>query len=456
MEGIKTGVSNGLLYCGIDWAETHHDVAVVDAEGNQLVKRRISDDVSGFTELRLLLERVIGQHGGGAPVMAVDEPVDIVGSVEIAIETDRGLLVAALRAAGFRVWAINPKAVDRYRDRYASSRAKSDPGDALVLANILRTDAHAHRVLPEDTDLAGAVCVLARIHADLIRRRLAEANAIRSLLREYFPAALAAFGDLTSKTSVLVLTTAPTPAAAAALSTEELVGLLRQARRGTFPVQAARLHAIFAAPALRQPRAVEDAMGMALRGLLVAYRATMDAVREVETALSEHVQVHPDVAILGALPGLGPVLTGRLIAEFGDDPARFPDAAARRAYAGTAPVTRASGKKRAVVLRRGGNRRLTSTCRMWAFTAMNASPGARAHYDRRRSVGDGHEAALRNLANKLVGQLDHCLRHHLSYVEHDAWPSLPPVSTHIDAVAVAALAGSGGASRDVTESLTAT
>ncbi len=126
------------------------------------------------------------------------------------------------------------------------------------------------------------------------------------------------------------------------------------------------------------------------------------------------------------------MLAARLLAEFGDDPDRFAHARSRRAYAGTAPVTRASGKKHAVVLRRGGNRRLVDTCRAWAFSALTVSPGARTHYDRRRAAGDRHEAALRNLANKLVGQLDHCLRHDVPYVEAAAWPTpltSPPAAT---------------------------
>jgi transposase len=403
------------VYCGIDWAESQHDVAVVDEFGQQLTKRRISDDLAGFTALAELLVGVTS-----ADVADVGVDAGFV-AVDIAIETDRGLLVAALRAAGHRVWGINPKAVDRYRDRHSGSGAKSDPGDALVLANILRTDAHAHRLLPADSDLVTGIGVLARIHQDLVRRRRAEGNAIRNLLREYFPAALIAFPDLSTATAVLVLSAAPTPAAAAALTHEQLVDLLRQAGRGTLPKQATRLVEIFRTAQLRQPTVVEEAMGQALTAMLVSFAAAGHAVRDLEAALAARLPAHRDVAILASLPAMGTVLLGRLLAEFGDDPDRFADAAARRAYAGTSPVTRASGKKR-VVLRRSGNRRLIDTCRTWAFSALTASPGDRAHYDRRRAAHDGHEAALRNLANKLIGQLDYCLRNQVPYREDLAWP----------------------------------
>jgi len=293
---------------------------------------------------------------------------------------------------------------------------------------VLRTDAHAHRQLPADSHLAAAVGVLARTQQDLARRRRSEAQAVRSLLREFFPTALLAFPDLTTATAMLVLTAAPTPTSAAALTSDELLVLLRQAGRGTLPKQAARLTQLFAAPQLRQPAAVENAMGQAVAALVAALRGTVEAVRHLEVALQTVLEQHPHAPVLDSLPGLGVVLASRLVAEFGDDPARFAHAAGRRAYAGTAPVTRASGKAHAVVLRRGGNRRLVDTCRQWAYSALTVSPGARAHYDRRRAVGDRHEATLRNLANKLVGQLDHCLRHGAVYREADAWPSAAPLT----------------------------
>jgi len=272
---------------------------------------------------------------------------------------------------------------------------------------VLRTDAHAHRQLPGDSRLAAAIGVLARTQQDLARHRRSEAQAVRSQLREYFPTALIAFPDLTTATAMLVLTAASTPTAAAALTDDQLLALLRQAGRGTLPKQAARLAQVFAAPQLRQPAAVENAMGQALTALVAALRGTVEAIRHLEVALQTTLEQQPHAPLLGSLPGLGVVPASRLLAEFGDDPDRFAHAQSRRAYAGTAPVTRASGKTHSVVLRRGGNRRLVDTCRQWAYSALTVSPGARAHDDRRRAAGDRHEAALRNLANKLVGQLDH-------------------------------------------------
>lgn len=396
------------VFCGIDWAERHHDVALVDQFGGVLVTRRISDDLAGFTALSQLL----AEHAGDRPA-----------SVDIAIETDRGLLVAALRAAGHRVFAVNPKAVDRYRDRYAVSGGKSDTKDALVLAHLLRTDRDMHRALPGDTELGQAVAVLARAHQDTVWARQQDFNRLRSLLREFFPAALTAFPDLNTKTALAVLAAAPSPAAAARLSRANLTDLLHSAGRGTRPGEAVRLAGVFAAEQLRQPAVVEAAMGEAVRALITTLIASAQALRELEEALAVSFEQHPDAEIIDSLPGLGLVLGARVLGEFGDDPARFAHAASRRNYAGTAPITRASGKSRVVMARWIRNKRLADACYLWAFSMLTRSVGARAYYDRRRAAGDKHGGALRRLASKLLGQLHHCLTHRVPYDEATAWPT---------------------------------
>jgi transposase len=397
-----------VVYCGIDWAEHHHDVAVVNADGAVLAQRRIFDDVAGFTRLT----EILCAHA--------DDPT----RVDVALETDRGLLVAALRAAGYRVFAINPNAVDRYRDRYAVSGAKSDPVDALVLANLLRTDRDRHRPMPNDSEQVEAIAVLARAHQDAVRTGQRDANRLRSLLREFFPAAVAAFPRLSTRSALTILAVAPTPAAARALTPDQIRGLLRSAGRvGVRASEVDRLHRAFTAEPLHQPPAVEDAMGKAVRAIVTTLTATQTAIGDLETALAARFDNHPDAEILRRLPGLGVVLGGRVLGEFGHDPTRFTDAASRRRYAGTAPVTRASGRSRVVLLRRARNQRLAEACRWWAFNAIQHSGGTMAYDRRRRAAGDTHEAALRRLGSKLVGQLHHCLQHREPYREDIAWPA---------------------------------
>jgi transposase len=189
-----------LITVGIDWAEDHHDVTVMDDQGQLLARQRIPEGLDGVTRLHALLA----------------DHATTPDQVLIGIETDRGLLVGALLAAGYQVFAINPKAVDRYRERHAQAGAKSDGGDAKVLADLVRTDRHNHRRVAGDSDLAEAVKILARAHHNLIWTRQRLCNQLRSALREYYPAALAAFGaDLAHPDALAVLTAAPTPTARA-------------------------------------------------------------------------------------------------------------------------------------------------------------------------------------------------------------------------------------------------
>jgi len=239
------------ITCGIDWAENHHDVALVDEAGKLVAKRRISDDVQGYQQLLTLL----AESGDSA-----GEPVPV------AVETARGLLISCLRATGRKVYSINPMAVARYRERRTVARPKSDHADAMALANILRTDADAHRPLPADTELVQAIAVLARAQQDAVWNRGQLSNQLRSYLKQYFPAALAAFQvkgvGLASREARAVLAVAPDPAAAAKLPAARPGSVLRRAgRQRNIEAWAKRLRAIFTGDYLHQPPAVEQAMG---------------------------------------------------------------------------------------------------------------------------------------------------------------------------------------------------
>jgi transposase len=399
--------------CGIDWAEDHHDVALVDADGALVAKRRISDDAVGFG---LLLELLV-DAGDSA-----EDPIPV------AIETTRGLLVACLRATGREVYAINPKAVDRYRDRHSVARKKSDAGDALVLAHILRTDKAAHRPLPADSELAQAIAVLARAQQDAVWERTCAHNKLRSLLREYYPAILAAFasqrGGILRPEARTILAAAPTPAAAAKLTKAQLRKLLAQAgRQRGIDAEADRLHAVLRAQYLHHPQLVEGAFGMQALALLRQLTVACSNAEDLAAATIQHFDKHPDAEIITSLPGLGSLTGARVLAEIGDDRSRFADARSLKAYAGSAPVTRASGKSLTVTHRRVKNQRLAAVGYVWAFAALTASPGARAHYDRRKTTGDRHTAAQRNLFNRLLGCLHHCLDTREHYNENAAFPT---------------------------------
>jgi transposase len=400
-------------FCGIDWAEDHHDVAIVDRHGTLIAKRRIGDNAAGYAALLQLF----AEAGDSA-----EEPIPV------AIETSRGLLVACLRATGRTVFAINPMAVSRYRDRHSVARKKSDAGDALVLANILRTDLAAHRPLPADSELAQAIAVLARAQQDAVWERTCAHNKLRSLLREYYPGLLAAFADkrdgLLRPEARAVLAAAPTPAAGAALTKPKLRALLKRAgRQRGIEAEAARIQTALRTRQLRQLPMVENAFGRQALALLRLFDAACTNADELAAETSAHFDRHPDAEIITSLPGLGPLTGARVLAEIGDDRSRFADARALKAYSGAAPVTRASGKSLTVMHRRVKNQRLASVGYIWAFAALTASPGARAHYDRRKAAGDRHAAAQRNLFNRMIGILHHCLTTRTKYDEHTAFPT---------------------------------
>jgi transposase len=400
------------VYCGIDWAEDHHDVALVNRDGQLLARRRISDDAAGLAQLLALL----AEHGD-----SLEDPVPV------AIETPRGLLVACLRATGRPVYPVNPMAVARYRDRHSVAGRKSDHGDAVVLANVLRTDLHAHRPLPADTELAQAIAVLARAQQDAVWDRTQAHNKLRSHLREYFPGFLAAFparAGLTRPEARTILAAAPTPAAAARLTLTQLRALLRKAGRSRgLDAEAARLRDAFRAEQMRQLPRVEDAMGRQALALLRQLDAACASAAGLEQAATESFNLHPDAGIITSFPGLGALTGARVLAEIGDDRSRFQDAKGLKAYAGAAPITRASGKSRSVTRRHVKNNRLNAAGYTWSFSALTASPGARAHYDRRRDAGDRHAAAQRNLFGRMLGCLHHCLITGQHYDEATAFPA---------------------------------
>ncbi len=406
------------VFCGIDWAEDHHDIARVNRDGQLLGRRRISDDAAGLAQLLDLL----AGHGDSAA-----EPIPV------AIETPRGLLTACLRATGRQVYPVNPMAVARYRDRHSVARRKSDHGDAVVLANILRTDQHAHRPLPAGTELAQAIAVLARAQQDAVWERTTAHNKLRSCLREYYPGFLAAFADarggITRPEARAILAAAPTPAAAAALTPAQLRSLLRTAGRSPrIDTEAARLREVFRGQQMRQLTLVEEAMGRQALALLRHLDAACASADDLEQATVASFNQHPDAGIITSFPGLGPLTGARVLAEIGDDRSRLQDAKGLKACAGAAPVTRTSGKTTAVLHRRVKNQRLAAVGYTWAFAALTASPGTRAHYDRRRHAGDRHAAAQRNLFARLPGCLHHCLTTGQSYDETTAFPLPSPVT----------------------------
>ena len=396
-----------MIFVGIDWAEVHHDVTVLDAAGTLLGRLRIADTLEGLRRLHAL----VADHE--------NDPAQVV----VGIETATGLLPRALLAAGYQLYAINPKSASEYRGRHALSGAKSDAGDSKMLADLVRTDRHNHRRYLGDSELAEAVRVLARSHKELIWQRQRQLNQLRSALRLYYPAILVAFDELGAADALALLHRAPTPSQGRELSLAKIRSVLVAAgRRKQVDERAQRIQHALRSPQLEVPVRVAYAHGQAVRALVRVIKVADEQIAALEAELIESFETHPDAEIIRSLPGLGAILGARVLAEFGDEPTRFADAKARKNYAGTSPITKASGTKRLVLARCVRNSWLADACDRWAFSSLSNSQGARAYYDALRARGHSHHAALRVVANRWVGIFHGCLHHRQRYVEAFAWP----------------------------------
>src|ERR671913_208161 len=253
-----------MWFLGIDWGERHHDLCLLDQDGMVLAAQRITDGLAGVGELHA----AVAAHA--------QDP----GQVVVGIETDRGLLVGALLAAGYQVYAVNPQVVSHYRGRHGSSRAKSDRGDAKVLADLVRTDRHNHRPVAGDTPAVEAVKVLARTHQSLIWARQRHVNALRSALRDFYPGALSALGaQLAEPEAVAVLELAPTPEQGRRLTRVAVRrALIGAGRRRNLQARVVTVHDALAAPQLAAPAPIEAAYREVVAALVAMLRCLNEQI----------------------------------------------------------------------------------------------------------------------------------------------------------------------------------
>lgn len=397
------------LFVGDDWAEDHHDVEVMDSAGRRLAKARLPEGVAGMARLHALIGNQVGEID--------DEDTEVL----VGIETDRGPWAAALVAAGYAVFAVTPLQAAWFRDRLGVSGAKSDAADAHVLADMVRAHAHELRPVAGDSDQAEAVRVVSRTHKTLIWERTRHVQRLRHALRECFPAALVAFDDLDAVDTLELLAKAATPAQAARLTTARISAALKRARRRDVADKAAAIQAALRVEHLGQPEVVATAYAASVQALIAVLTVLNTQVTTLQGQVEAYFGRRPDAEIIASQPGLGPVLGARVLAGFGDDPHRYASAKARKNYAATSPITRASGKKKTVLARFVHNDRLVDALMSQARSALLSSPGARVYYDRQRGRGAGHNAALRQLAHRLVGILHGCLKTGAVYDETTAW-----------------------------------
>jgi len=406
-----------LLYIGDDWAEGHHDVVAQDDAGRTLARRRLPEGADGIARFHELVASCWGEDSEPDPARVV-----------AVIETDRGPWVKALAAAGYRVYAVNPKQAARHREAVAVSGKKDDFFDAGALADMGRTRRHQIRELAADSDLAEAVKIAARAHQKLVWERTRHLLRMRSALRDYFPAALDAYADLglAGTDTLELLAKAPDPESAARLTASQVTAALRRAgRRGDLAQRARDIRAVLRAPRLAQPAVITEAYAASVQAQAAVVGALNVQAKAMEAKVSELFRRHPDAGVYLSQPGIGDITGARILGEFGDAPGRYATAKARRNYAGTSPLTIESGKKRTVHARRARNRHLIDALHAQALSALSVSPGARAYYDDLRARDIGHNDALRRLASRLTGILHGCVKTGTGYDEATAWSHRP-------------------------------
>ena len=385
-----------MLLVGIDWAEAEHAACLLDGGGRVVRRLKLPHTAAGLTRLR--------------DAIAAAEPD--AGAVLVALERAHGLLVTSLLEAGYVVYALNPKSVERYRDRERTSGAKTDPADAELLARILLTDRDRHRRLLVDSEAVQELRSLARDDERAARDQRRLLNRLRQDLLDVFPQALEAFPELDAPTTLAVLAGWPSAEAAGRATAAELEAFFRSQHHGWPDRAAARVRAALEAPALAAPahlaRAKAGTVRLLAEQLLLLHRQRAAWERRLRELLAGG-EAHPDGEVLLSLPGLDARLAARVLGEVGDRRERFPSPSALQCYAGTAPVTKASGRARTVVARRACNRFLRQALLRWAFCSLTTSAWARAYYDRHRQGGNTHYSALRCLAHRWLVILHHLL-----------------------------------------------
>lgn len=385
-------------FCGVDWASQSHWLFLTDGDGRKLGERTFKHSGEGLAEMAVWLMTTSGAA----------EP----GQVQIAIEVPHGPVVETLIERGFAVHAINPKQMDRFRDRFTMSGAKDDSRDAEVMASALRTDPRCFRRLAPADPVVVELREWSRIAEDLGVERCRLANRLREQLWRYFPALLDLEGDLAAEWLIDFLEIAPTPRKASRLREATVAKLLKRHRIRRFAV-AAVIEAAGQLPIPLAAGAIEAASAH-VASLIPRIRLANRQIKEAEARidrlvarLAETGDAEPgpseqhDAAILASLPGVGRTVLATLLAEAWE-PLQRRDYAALRSLTGVAPVTKRSGKSCIVVRRQACHDRLANALYHWARVAVQHDPRSRAKYAALRGRGHSHGRALRSVGDRLL------------------------------------------------------
>jgi len=403
------------LFAGFDWASDHHDVVAVDPGGRIVLELTIEDTAGGWATLREKFAKRVGQD---------------LSAVAVAVETCNGPAVERLLEMGCGVYPLNPKAAQRYRERKSPMGAKCDRLDAWSFGDALRTDGHGWRRLQPDDPLTQELRILCRDEVQLIQQRTAFVCQLKQALHEYYPAALEAFDDWVNLSSWAFVEKFPTPQILVKAGKRRWEKFLHANRLGRPERYAQRMETFARADQFCGKQAVTNAKSRLALALVAQLRVLEKQLHDYRKAIESLFGRHPDNGVFGSLPGAGDKLAPRLLSEFGQNRDRFAKAESIQCYAGTAPVTRQSGKSRVVCIRRGCNKFLRTAVHLWANESREKCAWAESYYQTKREQGQSHACALRCLGQRWLKILwkmwqtgtpyDEAL-HMRNQVQHGSW-----------------------------------
>ena len=373
-----------MTYVGVDWSDNFHVVYVTDETGDSLAAFKVDHTPEGIESLFLKVK----EHA--------QNPAEVL----FALETPKGLLSSAILEAGFTLYPINPKAVDRYRDRYKVSGKKDDYFDAMVLANILRTDRQNHRALVPDSLLTRELRAYTDGYQALVKTQTRLTNQITSCLKNYYPVALGIFGKIDQSITLSFLSRFPTPDSFRRGSKAKIENLLKKNHYPGAREKMLEIYALSKKPQFEIEEPIARANSLLLLSLARQTKETLSSLKEFELKIAELLEQHPDTDVFSSLPGAGKITTAKLISNFGDNRERYGKVSCVQADAGTCPVTIGSGKSLRVSFRYSCRKPFRAAITQFAFTSLQKSKWAKQRYDKyRHNNSKDHNLALRCLGN---------------------------------------------------------
>jgi transposase len=395
---VSLALPEALFFTGIDWAAATHAVCVMDAAGKITAEFTIAHSADGITQLIRRLARY------GTPA-----------AIPVAIERPNGRLAGLLLEAGHPVVPVSPNAIKTWREGEVLSGAKSDAGDAAVIAEYLRLRCHRLQVAVPYSGETQALRTVVRTRSDLVDMRVAATNQLSALLEASWPGAQAIFADVESPISLAFLTRYPTPASAARLGEKRIAAFCTSQGYSGKRSAAELLARLRSAPAGTAGVALTTAPGTAVLALVAVLRTLNTAVKDLDRSATARLGEHPDGEIFTSLPRSGQINAAQMLAEWGDCRQAYggPDAVA--ALAGCTPVTQESGKHRAVHFRWACNKRFRKAMTTFADNSRHASPWAAKIYNDARAAGKDHPHAVRILARAWIRVIWPCWINHTPY-----------------------------------------